>query len=354
MRQATMSSPGVIQFGEAPAPSAGPGQVLLRVQAPCGVCGSDVHVYHGKHPFTPYPVVPGPRVLRPRRSDRRGRPQREGRQHRVTATPQEVCGTCRPCLRGDYHICDSLKVRGFQAPGCAQDLFVTEDRRRSSRCRESFTFEQGALVEPVAVGVHSVSRAGSVEGRNVAVLGAGPIGNSPRARSPRAAGARTLITDISEFRLGVARGMRPRPARRTRSRRYFATAAARVFGKQGFDVAFECAGVEETINAAIGAIQKGGTIVLVGVYGEKPRLEVGLVQDRELNLVGTLVYKYRGLHPGGRTDAPGGVITAPLDSSHFPFAQYPDAYRFIDQGCRSQHEGQRESSSTCDRGEKRC
>jgi len=58
MRQATMTAPGVIEIGEAPSPTAGAGEVLLRVQR-IGVCGSDVHVYHGKHPFTPYPVVQG-------------------------------------------------------------------------------------------------------------------------------------------------------------------------------------------------------------------------------------------------------------------------------------------------------
>ena len=62
-------------------------------------------------------------------------------------------------------------------------------------------------------------------------------------------------------------------------------------GRHGFDVAFECVGVEPTITAAVANIQKGGTIVVVGVFGEKPRVDLGLVQDRELNLRGTLMYK---------------------------------------------------------------
>ena len=287
MRQATMTGPGEILFGEAAAPAAGPGQVLLRVRR-IGVCGSDVHVYHGKHPFTPYPVVQGHEfsaVVEAVGSGVTG----VAVGNRVTATPQEVCGACGPCRRGDYHICDSLKVRGFQAPGCAQDLFVTE-ADKIVPLPPDFTFEQGALVEPVAVGVHAVSRAGSLSGKNVAVLGAGPIGNL-LAQVARAEGARVLGTDISPYRLDVA-GRCGLDCLSNATEEDLATAAARAFGPAGFDVAFECAGVEATINAAIGAIQKGGTIVLVGVYGERPRLDVGLVQDRELNLVGTLMYKH--------------------------------------------------------------
>jgi L-iditol 2-dehydrogenase/threonine 3-dehydrogenase len=242
MRQARMILPGVIEIGEAAPPSAGPGEVLLRVQR-IGVCGSDVHVYHGTHPFTPYPVVQGHEFSALVEA------VGDGVTHvsvgdRVTATPQEVCGTCRPCLRGDYHICDSLRVRGFQAPGCAQDLFVTE-AAKIVPLPAGFSFEQGALVEPVAVGVHSVSRAGDVKRRNVAVLGAGPIGNL-LAQVAQAEGARTLITDVSACRLDVARSCGIEWTSNA-GKENLEAAAARVFGRDGFDEAFECAGVEETI-----------------------------------------------------------------------------------------------------------
>ena len=152
---------------------------------------------------------------------------------KVTATPQIVCGRCGPCRRGDYHICDVLKVRGFQAPGCAQDFFVTE-AEKIVPLPASFSFEQGALVEPTAVAVHSIARAGRVAGANVAVLGAGPIGNLV-GQVARAKGAKVLITDISPFRLDIARrcGLRSVSDATSES---LEEAAARVFGKTGFDV----------------------------------------------------------------------------------------------------------------------
>ena len=326
MRQAVMVSPGVIEFREVPEPRPGAGQVLIRVKR-IGICGSDLHVNHGLHPFTSYPVVQGHEFSGVVEAVGEGvvgfRPG-----DKVTATPQIVCGRCGPCLRGDYHICDSLKVQGFQAPGCAQDLFVTS-ARQTLRLPDEFTFEQGAMVEPTAVAVHAVPRAGEVSGRNVVVLGAGPIGTLV-AQVARAGGAKVLVTDLSDFRLGVARQCRL-PHTSNAKHEQLAAAAARVFGKDGFDIALECIGIEATLSAAIDSIGKGGTIVVVGVFGEKPRIAMGLVQDRELMLIGTLMYRYQDYQRAVALMASGDVVTSPLEGEHFPFEQYSAAYQFIDE-----------------------
>jgi len=325
MRQAIMTSPGEIEFRDVPVPKPGPTQVLIRVKS-IGVCGSDVHVRHGRHPFTSYPVVQGHEFS--------GVVEVVGKRVRnikpglkVTATPQIVCGRCGPCRRGDYHICDVLKVQGFQAPGCAQDFFVTEAAKIVS-LPASFSFEQGALVEPTAVGVHSVARAGRVAGANVAVLGAGPIGNLV-GQVARAMGAKVLITDISPFRLNIARrcGLRLVSDAKSES---LEDAAARVFGKAGFRTAFECAGAEAAVSSAIGAIQKGGTIVAVGVYGDRPRLNMGFLQDRELTLAGTLMYQRKDFIKAVRLIQDKRVLTRPLETTHFPFEAYRSAYDYID------------------------
>jgi len=320
-----MTRPGAIEFRDVPPPVPGKGQVLIRVQR-IGICGSDVHVRHGKHPFTPYPVVQGHEFSGVIEKIGRG-VEKWKPGLKVTATPQEVCGRCAPCRRGDYHICDSLKVRGFQAPGCAQDLFVTE-ADKIVPLPAAFTFEQGALVEPVAVAVHSTARAGRLAGKRVAVLGAGPIGNLV-GQVARSQGARVLITDVSAYRLEVATACGLKSVSNA-AVEPLAEASARTFGKAGFDVAFECAGVEAALDAAVGAIAKGGTIVAVGVYGEHPRVNMGFVQDRELNLIGTLMYQYGDFVKAVRLMKSGAVATRPLDSRHFPFDKYSEAYAFID------------------------
>ncbi len=294
MKQAVMTAPGAITIQEIDAPLPGPGEVLLRIQR-IGVCGSDVHVYHGKHPYTGYPVVQGHEFSA---SVEAVGPGVEGLRPgmKVTSMPQIVCGVCAPCLRGDYHICDKLKVQGFQAPGCAQELWVT-DAATVLPLPESFTYEEGALVEPVSVAVHAVGRAANPNapagqkmlGRRVVVFGAGPIGNLV-AQVARAEQAKVLVVDLSAHRLEIARrcGLEHTSNAREES---IHDASQRVFGADGFDVALECVGVEPTITAAIANLAKGGTLIVVGVFGEQPRVDLGLVQDRELNLRGTLMYK---------------------------------------------------------------
>jgi 2-desacetyl-2-hydroxyethyl bacteriochlorophyllide A dehydrogenase len=226
-----------------------------------------------------------------------------------------------------------LKVQGFQAPGCAQELWVTA-ADKIIPLPASFSFEQGALVEPIAVAVHAVGRAGQVAGRNVVVLGAGPIGNLV-AQVARSEGANVLITDLSEYRLGIARqcGL---AATANANEEKLGQAAERVFGPAGFSVAFECVGVEPTVTEAIAMLQKGGTLVVVGVFGEKPRVDLGLVQDRELNLHGTLMYQRPDYQRAVELIASGGVVTGPLMSKHFSLDQYSEAYHFIDtQGDKS-------------------
>jgi L-iditol 2-dehydrogenase/threonine 3-dehydrogenase len=104
----------------------------------------------------------------------------------------------------------------------------------------------------------------------------------------------------------------------------------RIFGENGFDVAFECVGIEATMTEVIETIQKGGTIVVVGVFAEEPRINLGFVQDRELNLIGTLMYQYRDYEKAVEFIDTGKVKTEPLYSKHFPFSSYADAYDFID------------------------
>lgn len=322
-----MTRPGVIEFADVEAPTPGPGEVMLRIKR-IGVCGTDVHVNHGRHPFTPFPVIQGHEfssVVEAVGEGVTGIPVGA----KATAWPQETCGRCRPCLRGEYNICEELKVRGFQAPGVARDLFVTE-AEKIVLLPDDFTFEQGAFLEPLAVGVHSTGRAGDLTGKNVVVLGAGPIGNFVGQVCKARGAGKVLITDLSDFRLGVATrcGI---DAVSNAGAESLADAVRRVFGAGGFDTAFECVGVEATLAQAVDAIDKGGKIVVLGVFGEKPRVDMSVVGEHELSLIGTLMYRQEDYEQAARWIAEGKIATEPLDSKHFPFEQYSDAYAFIDE-----------------------
>jgi len=326
MKQAAMTEPGRIEIRQVDPPVPGPGQVAVRVRR-IGVCGSDVHVWHGTHPFTGYPVVQGHEYAGEIDAIGEGVVGlRVGMM--VTGMPQQTCGRCRPCRRGDYNICDNLAVEGFQAPGCAQELFVL-DAKRIVPLPQGLTFEQGALVEPAAVAVHAVSWAREVVGGDVVVLGAGPIGNLV-AQAARACGANVLITDLSDHRLAIAAACGI-DATSNAEQETLAQASQRVFGDEGIQVGMECAGAEAAIGAAVEAVDKGGTIVIVGVFGERPRVDLGLVQDRELILRGTLMYRREDYERAVELIAAGAIVTDPLIGEHYRLEDYARAYEHIDQ-----------------------
>ena len=325
MKQAILTQPGHIEIRDVPAPQAGPGEVLLRIRR-IGVCGSDVHVWHGKHPYTSYPVVQGHEFV--------GTVEAVGEGvsgvtlgAKATALPQEVCGQCAPCRRGDWHVCEKLKVRGFQAPGCAQEWFVVPAERLVV-LPESMTLDQGAMVEPVAVAVHAVARGPSPAGLGAVVLGAGPIGNLV-AQVAMAEGAQVLITDTSETRLEVARQCGLTRTHNPQSGS-LADAARAAFGPAGFSVVYDCAGVESAIGEAVETMAKGSTAVVVAVYADRPRLDLGLVQDRELTLTGTLMYQKGDYERGIELLAGAQVDLEPLMGEHFRLEDYEAAYERID------------------------
>ena len=328
MRQAIMTSPGIIEHRDVPEPEAlGDNEILLRIQR-IGVCGSDIHVYHGKHPFTPYPVVQGHEYSAVVEAVGSGVTKVKPGE-KATARPQIVCGTCGPCRRGDYHVCQNLKVQGFQAPGCAQDLFVVPEERIIP-FPDNMSFEQGALIEPASVGAHSTSRATDLKGKNVVVTGAGTIGNLV-AQFVRARGAKkVLITDISDYRLGIAANCGIQYTANVQ-KEAFADAVRRVFGDEGFQVGFEAVGVQSTIDDLIEFIEKGGEIIVAGVFEENPTINMGFVGEHELKLIGTLMYKHEDYEEAVEFISQGKICTEPLVTKHFPFDQYDDAYQFIDQ-----------------------
>jgi len=320
-----MVSPGDIRFREVPEPDAlKADEILLRIKK-IGICGSDIHVFHGQHPATPYPVVQGHEYSAVVEAVG-GSVTRVAPGMKATARPQLVCGVCGPCRRGQYNACQELKVQGFQAPGVAQDLFVvTEDR--IVPFAESMTFEQGAMIEPAAVGAHSTNRV-DVRGRNVVVSGAGTIGNLV-AQFARARGARkVLITDISDFRLQKARECGISEVANI-SHKSFAKCVKAAFGDEGFQVGFEAAGVQESLEALVGQVEKGGDVVILGVYAKNPVVNMFHVGEHELNLYGSMMYRQEDYETAAAWIASGQIQTGPLLSKTFPFGQYPEAYRYI-------------------------
>ena len=328
MRQAIMISPGVIKHHDIPEPGQlKDNEILLRIKR-IGVCGSDIHVFHGKHPATPYPVVQGHEysaiVEAVGKKVTKVKPGMK-----ATARPQLVCGECGPCKRGQYNACQKLKVQGFQAPGVAQDLFVvTEDRIIAFP--DSMSLEQGAMIEPAAVGAHSTNRVTSLKGENVVVAGAGTIGNLVAQFAKARGAAKVLITDISEYRLNIARQCGIEGTLNVKSTP-FEEGIKSFFGNHGFQVGFEAAGVQSSLDVLMQFVEKGGEVVILGVYSQNPVVNMFYLGEHELNVFGSMMYRHEDYEAAVEMIASGRIIITPLLTTSFPFIKYLDAYKFIEE-----------------------
>lgn len=326
MLQQVMTAPGEIEFREVAIPEIKANQVKIKIRK-IGICGSDIHVYHGKHPFTSYPVTQGHEVS--------GEIVELGKEvkdlrigQKVTIQPQVVCGKCHPCRHGKYNLCEELKVMGFQTTGVASQYFVTENSKVTP-LPEEMSDDEGAMIEPLAVAVHAVKRAGDVKGLKIAVLGAGPIGNLV-AQAAKGMGAEgVLITDISDIRLEKAKECGVAYTANTK-REDFGEAMLRCFGPDKADVIYDCAGNDITMGQAIKYARKGSTIILVAVYEGMAAVDLAVLNDHELDLNTTMMYRDEDYREAIKLANEKKVLLTPLISRHFAFRDYLKAYQYID------------------------
>lgn len=326
MIQQVMPAPGEIVFRKIPVPTPGPNEVLIKIHT-IGICGSDIHVYHGKHPFTSYPVTQGHEVS--------GEVSALGEQvsdlyigQKVTIEPQVFCGKCYPCTHGKYNLCENLKVMGFQTTGTASTYFIAH-HSKITPLPEMLTYEEGAMIEPLSVAVHAVRRFGDVTGKQIAVLGAGPIGNLV-AQAAKAMGAKSvLITDISDYRLALARQCGADFAVNT-TIVPFGKAIVDAFGPDKADVIYDCAGTDMTMDQAIQNARKGSSIILVAVFSGIAKVDLAVLNDHELDLNTTMMYRHEDYATAIDLVNQRIIKLQPLMSKRFPFGKYLDAYRYID------------------------
>ena len=328
MRQAILVEPKHIEFKEVAEPKAADltaHQVLVNIKR-IGICGSEIHSYHGLHPATFYPVVQG--------HEYSGVVMAVGSEvtvckpgDHITARPQLVCGKCNPCKRGQYNVCEHLRVQAFQADGAAQDFFVVDDDR-VAKLPEGMSLDYGAMIEPSAVGAHASNRT-DVKGKNVVVSGAGTIGNLI-AQFCIARGAKNvLITDVSDLRLAKARECGIKHTLNI-TKKTLKEAAQELFGEEGYQVGFEVAGVEVSIRSLMETIEKGSDIVVVAVFAKDPALSMFYLGEHELRLIGSMMYRHEDYLTAIDYVSKGIVNLKPLVSNRFAFEEYDDAYKFID------------------------
>ena len=326
MLQQVMTSPGVIEFNEVPVPEPKSNEVLVKIMN-IGICGSDIHVNHGEHPFTSYPVTQGHEVS--------GEVVKMGEKvsefavgQKVTIQPQVVCGKCYPCRNGKYNLCEELKVMGFQTTGMASHYFAV-DADKVTALPDDMSFEEGAMIEPLAVAVHAVRQAGDVKGKKIVVLGAGPIGILIAQVAKGMDAESVMITDLSDLRLNLAEECGIDYCVNT-GEVDLGDAIAEHFGPDKADIIYECAGNNVTINQAIKHARKGSTIILVSVFSGMATVDLAVLNDHELDLNSSMMYRNEDYLKAIELVNEGKIKLNPLISKQFKFKEFKDAYEYID------------------------
>jgi 2-desacetyl-2-hydroxyethyl bacteriochlorophyllide A dehydrogenase len=278
--------PGRIAVEPVEVPIPGPDEALVRVLA-AGVCGSDLHAAHGRHPFVPLPYRPGHEVVGIIET---AGPAVDGYPpgSRVIVEPDLPCWTCKMCASGQENLCENLRFFGCGYPQGGMADYFTLAANRLHHVPDALDDHTAALIEPLSTPVHAVRLAGDVAGRSVAVLGAGTIGLFTLAVL-RAHGAATIVSTD------------PNPAKRERARALgadvtidarSADVAGQVRGALGgsADIVFDCVAVQSSLDQAIAIADKGGTVMVVGVPAAAVTVPLPIVQDHQIRIQGSATY----------------------------------------------------------------
>jgi len=311
---------------DVPPPKAAPGEVVIRIVR-SGICGSDIHAYYNKHPFISLPIVTGHEFSGEIVEIGEGVTGLSAGD-RVTAMPQVYCGECLNCKSGRYNICYSLQVIGCQTTGASRELLAV-DSKLILKLPDDISFDQGAMIEPVSVGIHACRRAGAVANKKVVVQGAGTIGNLA-AQAAKALGASSvMITDMMDSRLDLARKCGIDHTVNI-SNNDLSSEIENIWGKDGADIIIECVGLQSAIDQAINIARKGSDIIVAGVYGSMATVNMGLVQDKELNLIGTLMYTKEDWIDAIDFVSAKKILVEPMMSARFPLLELGDAFQYIE------------------------
>lgn len=312
-----------LEVTDVPDPDIGEEDVLVRVRA-CGICGSDVHGYDGSSGRRVPPLVMGHEaagvVARVGRNVRRFR---EG--DRVTFDSTVYCGRCWFCRRGEINLCDNRNVLGvstgeYRRHGAFAE-YVAVPQHIVYPLPDTFPFEHAALIESVSIAFHAVRRTPVRLGDTAVVVGTGMIGLLVLQTLRLAGCGRILAVDIDDFKLDRARELGADEGLNSRKVDVAAEIAARTDGR-GADLAMEVVGASASVNTAIGAVRKGGSVTLVGNLSPQVELPLQAVVTRELTLNGSC--SSQGEYPACiEMMARGEIRVDPLISARAPLDEGP-------------------------------
>lgn len=333
MHAVTFQAPHEVAVVEKPDPEiAAPTDAVIRVEA-TGVCGSDLHIYHGRvgiepgftigHEYVGTVEAVGDAVTSVAVGDR------------VLGTFQVACGTCFFCRHGNFHKCDEGRTFGHGA--ALGDLQGTQAERALvphanlalRRVPEGLADDVALFAGDVAgTGYHATVGNGLRAGDTVVVLGLGPVGLCAVQAAVVGGAARVIAVDAVEQRLDMARRFGAEPVHLTEQDPR--AEVKRITGGRGADLTVEAVGDPRALDMAIRLTRKCGTVSIVGVYAERVEVHMGLAWIKSIDLRMGHANVIAHLDPVLELLASGRLDPSPLVTHHMPLADAAEAYALYD------------------------
>ncbi|MFD1415909.1 zinc-binding alcohol dehydrogenase family protein [Oceanobacillus jeddahense] len=298
--------------------------VVVKVKN-VGICGSDVHIYHGSNPFTVYPRIIGHEVS--------GVVEEIGEAvttlevgDLVALEPILYCGECYACRKGQPNVCESLEVFGVHRDGGMSEWLKAQEKnwhKVSSRVSE----EAAALIEPLTIGAQATFRGEVKEGETVFIIGAGPTGIACLLLA-KERGAKVFISDFNQTRLDYAASIgadviiQPQDVD-------VAKEIDRLTDGELANVVIDAVGLPQTFQQAVELASIAGTVVTLGFNEEPSSIPSLLLTKKELKVVGSRLqtHQFEGVIEKvneGKLD-PDKII-----SHRYPMKQIKDAFELLE------------------------
>lgn len=294
----------------------------------CGICGSEVHAYHGLHPFRIPPIVSGhevagdvvevgPGVTRFKVGDR------------VTVEPHYGCGHCWYCGHGLYNVCPDKKVLGAGGWSGGLGEYIVTPEQTVVKLPDTLSYEEGALIEPVANGMYAVRHSNITPETNIVVIGCGPIGIGDflcaRLWNPKS----ILMVDVSDFNLQKAVEMGATLTCNSR-RENLAGRVMELTDGVGADLVFLAFGDAPTIQQAFEITRRGGQIAQHALMKDGIAFPYRVHQQHELDFKAYNMYTFEDFELIARAIHEGKMDLSHFVTQRYPIEQFPEAIEMAD------------------------
>ncbi len=306
-----------------------PDQVLVKIDA-VGICGSDIHWYEQCR--IGMVVVTDPLILG---HESAGEVLEVGEEvvglkpgDRVAIEPGRTCRRCEYCKSGRYNLCRDLPFLGTPPVDGAFCQYLAWPYDFLFKLPDELSLEEGAMMEPMAVGMHAVRLTGVRVGDTVVVIGAGPIGLTTLQAAKAHGATQIIVSDVVPFRLAAAQKLGATDVINA-AQADVPEAVKELTNGRGVDAAFECVGLSQTISDAIKSARPGGRVQLVGVGPESvDDFPIWSVMENELTITG--LFRYANAYPPAIAAAQAGIVDVKSLITHrFSLDELPEAIAWV-------------------------